>query len=395
MTSVSVPAGGRSVGRGGRLEDAVVRLTMTVLLLFAFVYVTVTHLATIRKGTQGYLIGDWTISYAGGFVRRGFVGWVLTGLAPEASSALVLLWGIQTGLYAVMFGVAIRWALLLPQPLRWVPLLLSPGFLLFPLHDYGGSHRKEIIVLAGMFLLAEAVRAGRLVGSAAVLSLGLVAVGVLSHEANALLVLPFILLLRRAATDGSLTPTRVRAASFSFMAAATAGLIVSILAPGSLEQQRAICADLVARGFDAALCRGSLEFLSQSLLDQIGRVAGRMPVYMLYALPAVFALAPFLLLDWARQNRHNLLLAIAPIAPLFFVAVDWGRWIMLATVVATVLAVVGASRAGEVPEPLQIPLVLLFVTGWSIPHIGISGLDPGALPRTIVDAGRWVLRTLG
>ncbi len=379
------------LGADNRRASAVAaRFVVSATLTFAFALQSVRQWETIGSGTQSYLIGDWTISYAGGLVRRGFFGSILLNIASDASSALLILGLTQTILYAIIFGVVIKWALVLPSPQTWAPFLLSPAFLLFGMNDFGGTHRKEIIALAGLLLLAESARSGKRVQQATFIAIALFAVAVLSHEANALLVLPFIILLRTAANASSVSAEFVRKASAALLVVAGIGLLIAIAVPGTLEQQRAICNDLVSRNFDENLCDGALSYIGISATSQIDRVLQLLPGYFLFSLPALFAIIPFTLSSWAQENRWTLIAAVAPMTPLFIIAIDWGRWIMLSVVTATVITVVGSTLSDCTPRSLPTPLLLLFVTGWSLPHVGIS-LDRalmGDIPELLLDIAR-------
>lgn len=373
------------------------RTVILGVLALAFSLQTRTQWRLIEEGTQGFLIGDWTINYAGGVVRRGFAGWLLMLFAPEAASALPTLWVIQTMLYAVTFGVVVWWTIRLPDPMAWAPLLLSPAFLLFGLNDFGGTHRKEIIVFAGLFVLAESVRCGRAVIASTGIALFFFSIGVLSHEANIFFVMAFILLLKRAMDDGLVSKRTGGRIAAGFVAAATLGLVVAVLAPGTVEQQHAICNDLLRRGFEASLCRGSLSYIGEPASGQVMRIlVDALPGYALYAVPAMFALIPFMWSSWAQDNRRLLFFAVAPILPLFLIAVDWGRWIMWAVVIGTVLTVVGSTRDDERPRRMPLPVLVLFVIAWSVPHVGMgpSAIGHGELLVSVQWAVRMVKEVL-
>lgn len=361
-----------------RAFDLLVRTVTVGVLVGAWGLQTFRQLRLVRAGTEGYLIGDWTISYAGGFVRRGLFGEMLGGLGLGAWETLIVLWAVQSALYAVMFCVAIIWAVRLPDVLRWVPLLLSPAFILFALHDFGGSHRKEILIFAALFVLAEAVRTGRYVRVALVATGILVAIAVFSHEANALLVLPLILLARWAVDAGSVERRFATIASVAIASLAALGLIVSVMFPGTVEQQIAICRDLIARGHSRSLCGGSLSYIGNDAAGEVSRVLDNLLGLSVVALPAMFASIPLLGVEWFRTNLRTAGLVTLPILPLFVVAIDWGRWIMLATVILTVLTVVGASRQGQVPDRLSFPLVVLFVSTWRMGRGGGTLASVGA-----------------
>ena len=373
------------------------RRSRLLVLAAAFVRQAARQWQVIAVGEQPYLIGDWTISYAGGFVRRGLFGTLLLLARPDADGALVLLWAVQTALYAVIFGTVMLWVVRLPSAERWAILLLSPAFLLFGLSDFGGTHRKEIIALAALVLLAEAVRSGRRLRSTVIVSAALFAVAVLSHEANALLLVPFLLLIRTAGTSRLLSGRAARTATIAYAAIGGGGLVASVLAPGTIEQQRRICDDLLARGFSPELCGGSLAYIGRSTADGWATVLERMPDILLYGLPLLFAILPLTLVPWARANARLLLLASAPLLPLLVVGVDWGRWIMLGVFLATVLAIVGSAREASVPDRVPVLWLLLFVTAWRLPHAGLTpdGLGPNGLVAILRGALAAASRAVG
>jgi len=380
-----------------RSAPLVWRIAIGTLLLVGFVQQTRQQWRVIQAGTQPYLIGDWTISYAGGFVRRGLFGSLLTVVSSDAATALLALFVVQTLLYVIIFGVALLWVARLPDPRGWALVLLSPAFLLFGLADFGGTHRKEIIALAALMLLGETVRTRRSVPLALLVAVPLFGVAVLSHEANALLVVPFLILVRWSAEDSLLTRRYCDITQGVLIVLSVGGLAAALIAPGTVEQQSAICVDLVARGFSRELCDGALTYIGRGTSDALATVGARLPESALYAIPAAFAILPFTLVPWARAQRRTLLIASAPVVLLLGVGVDWGRWIMIAVVITTVLSVVGSSREGTRPESVPTLWVLLFILAWRVPHAGITpeGLGPSGIPGTLLDASQVIARRLG
>lgn len=371
--------------------DVIARVLISTVLMAAFALQAWQQYRRIQVGTQGYLIGDWLISYAGGFVRRGLVGEVLLSLGDDSGEVLALLFTLQLLLYFVIFGTLIYWVLVLEMPRRWTPLLLSPAFLVtFGFNDFGGTHRKEILAFAGLFILAEAVRSSRRVRLALVLSMLLFVVAVFSHEPSALLVIPFIIFVRTAKRDGQISASFARRSYLLLIATFGAGVALSIAFSGTFAQQLRICGELVSRGFDEAICTGAISFIGLGISDEAVRVLNRMPGYLLFGLPAALATVPFMLVPWARSNWRLLFLAVTPLAPLLLVT-DWGRWLMWAATVATVLTVVHASRSKQIPRNLSMPLLVGFVTLWSMPHwaAGTPYIGPARiwrLPRYLLDA---------
>ena len=347
-------------------------MAVSIILIAAFVVQSSRQWNLIGAGEQGFLIGDWTISYAGGLVRRGLFGELLRVLAPTAPTMLVVLWTLQTSMYAVMFLVTIRWTFLLPNPRRWIMILLSPGFLLFGLGDFIGTQRKEILALAALFGLAEALRSRKCLGFALPITLLWYSIAVLSHEANSLILIPFLVILRWGWLDGTIKHSVARITGIGFVVASLLGLSLALLAPGTRSQARQICDDLLSRGLSESLCGGSLTYLGQGSGDAVAMMAKELPESLLY-LPLAFLVAvPFTLSLWARKNRGLVLAANAPILALYPLGVDWGRWIMIGATLTTVLVIVGSLRERETVDSVPLPLAASYIMTWKIPHYSIS-----------------------
>lgn len=380
-------------------DDLAWRGLLVGVLAAAFALQVRSQAFLIRDGRQGFLIGDWLISYAGGFVRRGLIGEVLLAVTRTSRQALFLLFVVQTLLYGVIFGILARWAMSLDAPKRWSLLLLSPGFLVvFGFNDFAGTHRKEIIAFAGLLVLAEAVRCSRFVRPAVALAGLLFALAVFSHEATALLVVPFLWLVRTAADDELVPSSFAWSAHGMFLGIAAAGAITGVIFSGAAAQRLAICGELLSRGFDDRICGGAISYIGAGMQDEASHTVGMLPGYFLYGLPALLATLPLALSAWARDHRRALLLTVAPLAPLLLFAVDWGRWIMWAATVATILTVVHASRLGQSPDPVRLPLAIAFFTAWSLPHssagapfIGPARIwrAPGPVVRLLESMSPW------
>lgn len=361
--------------------NALSRALVAVVLSAAFGLQMRSQWQLIEIGTQSFLIGDWMISYAGGFVRRGLFGSMLIAVANDAAAALMLLFAVQTLLYFIIFAIAMRWVFVLPGTRDWSVFFLSPAFLLFGLGDFLGTHRKEIIGLCALFLLAEWVRTGCNFPLVLPIVVLLFLVAVFSHEANALLVAPLLILLRQARHDESITRRFTIGGIAALSLISLIGLVTAFIAPGTSAQRSAICHDLIRRGFDETLCSGAISYLGQGGREALLHTASRLPDSTIFAALALFALAPFTLAPWARNHVPLLVIASAPILPLFLLGIDWGRWIMIATVISTVLVVVGSSREGSTPDRIPLPWIAVFVLTWRIPHYqtGLSQLGPSGL----------------
>lgn len=359
-------------GRTGRSQDVIVRALMATLLLGAFAAQSVRGFRRAIAGDDPWLTGDWLVSYAGGFIRRGLFGFLLGIGSPTQQRTVITLWLIQVLLYAVLFAVVMRWALCLPSPTRWVPLFLSPAFLLFSLHDFQGSHRKEIIGLVALAIMVESVRAGRFCRTALGVALILLLIGAFSHEINALFV-PALIGVAVAAFRASLiTMRQLRAFIGGSAAIGGLALLLSVLRPGDSETVAAVCSDLIGRGFEESVCGGAIGYLGFATSDAFASVGNRLPGQLLFVVVGIFAIAGLRLSTWFRQNTRLIFAVCGPFFLLYPVGMDWGRWIMVQATVATFFVVLGEWQQRNVPDRLPWPFVLVYVLCWRAPHIAIS-----------------------
>ena len=354
----------------GRTVDALWRAGMATALVVGFVLQTLTWSRVVTEGRQGYQVGDWLISYAVGPVRRGLFGEALRRFVPEASTGLSVLFWTLTTAYAVLLVVALVATVTVRAPRRWAAMLLSPAFLLFGVNDYWGAYRKEVLGLVCLALVVLARRLPRGVTVLTFIAVGLFGLAAFSHEVNALLgpaVVLAIMDLRRA---GSLGRGPARAAIGAVSGLAAGGLSLAAAFGGSTAIADGICADLVARGFAAKACVGSMGHLGEGVADGASFVIGVLfPSWMAaYAAALLFALLPFRGLGWSRRRRCEVGLVAAGVAPLILVGVDYGRWIAIAATVATLFALADGAQGGLTPRSMPLTWLLLFLTAWRLPH---------------------------
>src|SRR5262249_42297614 len=148
--------------------------------------VTATDAVGFARAAHEWILGDWVISYAVGFVRRGLIGELLRHVGILSG---VSIGSLGASSQIVSFGVMLSGLFWLGRKLQPEPSLLlflvSPATLLFPLYSFDGGYRKEVLFLAllvavGVHVTRQAVTGH---GTAACLLIAAVApVVVLAHE---------------------------------------------------------------------------------------------------------------------------------------------------------------------------------------------------------------------
>ncbi len=352
---------------------------------------------------DAYRLFDWLISYQAGFVRRGLAGEgvlalaALSGLAPE-----VLVWAIQTLCYGILFGACLGLLLRLTHRAPFLLLVYCPAVFLFPIADWQGGFRKEILFLALLAALAWAMGHPRLGDG---VKRGLIAAAltvypalILSHEMLALF-LPYLVGLAALMARGQRDWLVVAA----LLVPSGLALVASLLATGGPGQVQALCAHLagvLAPAPAVANCAAELNaitWLARDTGDALRLAGDFLRLHVITLPPALVLIAlglvPLRALWGALTGWERRWLALTIGAgllaslPLFVVALDWGRLIHIHLMAGLILCLVLAARAerrGEPPPadrtrpPAPAWAVGVYLLGWNLAHTGMM-TGPGIL----------------
>lgn len=306
---------------------------------------------------DGWTIGDWLITYAGGFVRRGLSG----ELVLAASSALGvpannMTWAVFVLVFAV-FCAAFMVLLRRRRVTFWfLVLCLSPAFVLFTLYNPETVGRKDGLLVAALALWAMVVTRQHLRVATAVGAAAVAFVLTLMHElvfffTPYFVLVPYLLARQRRPHEPWWLSTLVPAGS---------GLAVVLVAglSGSLSEP-ALCTRLVASGAAPRICEGVLSYGHESIpeaLDEFTDAATAPTAVALGTAAAVTVLPPMLFLLISASTATVAYVGIGALvgallfsAPLFILAVDWGRWLALHATLATVVCCVVLPARGRLP----------------------------------------------
>lgn len=380
------------------------RLFITALLLAAIFY-SFYDLCF----APAYAIGDWLINYSGGFVRRGLIGEfiLLAAHATHIPPPWIAVF-LQIPIYITFLLGVYRLAAPLRRDLLWYAMIFSPGALAFMILAPFNGVRKETLapasLIAVIFLLRKKPHP-------VVLSLtitGLFAVMLLSHEAP-YCCLPYFFAVIALATRNPRYAAKVMVGPFI-----VAAMLFDIvrLYPGNEAVAIVICRSVGGRWLGDSdfrnLCSGAIEQL-RSTLPRLQRERLLQAHYWpLYTVLAILSIAPYIAALIVLYKRDNLRFDVKVIcwtaalcafasAPLFYFALDWGRWIQMQIVCLLLLILMTAQHAPSFQpdakikpfgagRPWRRPLlvaVFLYCTCWTLPVLGLQDVRFGyiALPR--------------
>ncbi len=361
---------------------------------------------TLRAGLSSrdqWILGDWLIDYSAGFTRRGLVGEMVRQLEGVFGFDRVIATTVlQVSILLALMALVIVLVSSPKNGLTTVLLVASPAFVLF-LANPLGTLRKEIL----LWLLVAAV----LVWSRSTLSpkaipwvmAAVFPLLVLAHEALAFFAGFVAIMLWLLVSEGTVSKVHaVWAGSIGTVLTAGAGL-VSVFWPTRPRVGQAICAELVNTGYDEALCSGAIRFLDQDLAFSVSRVTDAVQTgnYLGVYLPiVVLSLVPFLFVRFSAPMRVAVGMSVAATLPLFVVAIDWGRWIVISVWLVTLLVLrfddsshISVASLSAPQQPLiriAAPVgVVAFATLWSVPHCCEPRIGFGVIDR-VLELARYV-----
>ncbi|MEQ1897827.1 MAG: hypothetical protein ABL971_10640 [Vicinamibacterales bacterium] len=312
---------------------------------------------------------DWLTNFAGGFVRRGFVGEMVrvTAAGGPAIGVIHQLIFADALAFSILFGL-----LVLARTGRtfvWITCLLCPGAAATMAIDIAYFDRREIVF--HVLLMAAAIPSVLSIGrswhqSSRVRAwvfaalIAIFAIGPLVHEAFVFMAAPAFLLVYMA-MFGARSDRMMRDLSVLY-ALAAAGFLVAVAAKGGPDTAASIWGsihadDRAAFGGDGSTPTGAIEAIGWSLgqgLDlslsvvQSGHWvawAAALIVCGLVALAAAIELSAGTRPGYlSGVFWQALFVVLAGSAPLYVLGWDWGRWIV-ASFIQIVIVTLSAPAA--------------------------------------------------
>lgn len=349
-------------------------------------------------GGNTYKQGDWLINVELATVRRGLPGSAFIRIADFLHIDLLLVVVLCQAALLALFAVCLYKVVrkVDHQPLFWL-LLFSPGFtLLLWANDPQGSLRKELIVYAAFALLLAGLADRRRLHFA--VATGLFALGMLGHEANCLFLPVFLWLLYCARGSGMLATRELGLAVLVLLAAALVSATF-FFRHVSLADAGPVCAPLLLRGFTAAFCEGAISWVTRDLSYAIRVTAGNWSAgswafgtfYLWMTALACWISAHFVQM---RKLLWMYVCTALPFLPLFYVALDWGRW-MNFHLSCWIFVVLAEQLLGGLQLLRPVDGKRLLVSGFSILPWAPSHMTYLVLPRAVlVIAAACLLRKL-
>lgn len=354
-------------------------------LVLVYLDIASTQWRAPRRAFDPWQTGDWLINYQGGFTRRGLIGELLFGLRGHGVSLIGLATSAQLVTLTVLF-VALGIILLrIELEWTWMMAVFSPAWLLFGALYQPAALRKEIIafmVIALMVALTKSGRSTLAVWGAAPAS----ALVVLAHE-GLVVVVPTLLVVVWHGVRPSLDDARRVVATASILVIAVAGVALAARFDGAGSVD-GICASWQTESLDCS--GGALAALDNTVAESSDLVERRLRDAFRFTAYAALAYLPIWLTGLPSTRPVATAMVIAATVPLYVVAVDYGRWIMLAAGQLTLLALLEEPRLREEGRIRLVPAgwALAFVSLWAMGHSTVTKV-PSIVVRLLTHVQSW------
>ena len=328
------------------------------VLLFSFsvaflIYVAAANFSRVIE--SAWLIGEWLISYEGGFHRRGLAGSVL--LAVSDLTGVGPLWVVFVFQVLLFLGLLIFLFIKLtsqPLPLGILVALFSPMAVTYFLVDPSGVAGRKEYALFLIAVLWFGFQSKNLHSSKVGIKNGIsllffaIAIGalVLTHEGLffflPLLLIPWLL----AWVSGEKLSRDWVLPSALTLVVPTVSALTAILLLSSDPSYKQLCDPLTSRLIPENFCEGAIYWSAKSgvsgLEYSLAQTASFVPGYGLYfAVGAGCLLISYLALRSLPSMQSGLRTTFyAPLTlaflvalsiPLYVIALDWGRFISIST----------------------------------------------------------------
>tara|TARA_R110002110_G_scaffold54639_4_gene156680 strand:+ start:1217 stop:2449 length:1233 start_codon:yes stop_codon:yes gene_type:complete len=367
------------------------------LYTVATAYIALNLLHDYSIGGHDWKQADWLINNEGGLVRRGLIGSFLIGLSRFSSlDLLALTIGLQLILLLLVVGVTVLAAVRVGLSERLVLLLMSPGFFVFFwAGDPSASMRKEVFVFGAFAILAlDASNRMRSV-TLLFLSILLFCIGIAAHE-GMIFFLPAFMIALHCCLD-----EKVDKFYFTLMVTAAVFSIVFFLINltfATIDDSLLVCQPLLERGFSPRICDGAISSLTRDLGDELDRTSQLFysfaPLKLAISVGLVALPIGVFFHDAAglkiRVIALVMLVAIISFLPLYFMAIDWGRWLNFQCTVVTFLALILSAKGVlvEAKTPLSSSVfvaMLLFVILFGFKIADANPLHGGLLFEIVMN----------
>ena len=333
------------------------------------------------KGSWGY--GEFLINYSGGYVRRGLSGALLQLIDG--------IWSGKSYLITVVVVSIIIWAnflmsiklirILFPSPLVRIYIQLNATMFLFIFFNPNVYIRKDHLIIFGLLLhtlVAEKLKRKTITKATYekfiwVLIGSLIIIGQM-HEIQALFIPVHMLIFLNITKTLSINKISKVISMFAVMVGT---LLISAILRGTKRQVQSIISSIPENEKYEPGAIKALGWSSREAMELSTLMFNSVPTLLCFGI--VLIVGPITIGVITNQFRLTNLfwkkvVVISPLALLFILGWDWGRWLNLLTITILCLAAIGGAKQPKIISKfhavpiLSLILVIIFSVIWRNPE---------------------------
>jgi len=358
------------------------RIIFSNFLLVIGLYLVIKRLYWVMAlGGHPWASGEWLINYSSGFIRRGLFGTLILALTRDPEIILLLLFLFNVVLFFAVWSF-FYWGLIVNK-FSWISMLLvlNPAGVLFIAWDENLFIRKELIGLICVIMLVVSQKLNLCTKTIIFFGSILYVVSLFIGEIN-LFYLPAVIYLILKSNLKYFRAICIVLVAFSAIIA----FLLSINFNGNYEISQKICDDLEARGFqDNKVCTGAILSLGIEFKEALMTNQSNLKTNLLFILVFIAVISPILYFSEFNGKFRPLFLSVFCIAPLFFIAWDYGRWIFMIYTLYISLILPSNTILKSQNRFIGI-FVVVFTLSFGFAHTGGNPIDNGwigALPSLL------------
>ncbi|KMQ66269.1 hypothetical protein ACM46_01600 [Chryseobacterium angstadtii] len=335
-------------------------LISLVLIIYYYVSITTTYsLIVTKKG--GWYLGEWLINYQdGGFKRRGFFGSLFVFINEVTRVNLeYIVFSFLLLVYTWFFYLLIRLFLKEKNNLLVLALVLLPAGFGMMIKDPTIAAKKEILFFLLYLIYIICLRA-KVTIKDYVLTL-FILIAILTHEA-AFFYLPFVGFAYFMKNEGSALDKLRKIFFYQFLPAVITMLLLYKFGLSVNTENSVLFLKNHGLVFDEL---GIYEYDTNYNVRSFYKA--HIYSYQTYAISVLFGSLTFLIyckLNRLKINPVFLIIQTTFLIPLFYMALDWGRWINIFFILLTLYVAaenkLTLTRKGE----LIAIIVIVFNLSW-------------------------------
>lgn len=355
-------------------------------IILALALLIIQYASQVNAGGHNWKTGDWLINYSGGFIRRGLIG-TLALFTSELLSINVkwIIFTIQVFIFTLFSYFVLKEFFKFNDENTSILWLLSPAFaFIFWLNDPAVAFRKEVLIYVCLIFFLKAFQEKSISFTWYTLGVFTFAITGLSHEAIVFFLpaLLFPIYDFYSKTDTTKTYALKLTAPIILLTCFT--LFVAKNFTGSGESMNLVCSALEPYHLKSDICDGAISWLMRDANYAHQEVIDAGPIVWLnYLFLGTISVLPFLLFKADKSLLVFYLFSIVGIAPLFYLAADYGRWISM--IVTSSMLVTIWLRPNVIQHSLNKFgfIGFIYVSSWALPNFGHEKPGLGLLSQIV------------